>query len=687
MENTFIIKNLDCAACADKISQAVAARQDVNKADIDFISGKLVVDSKNGIDNKTIREILARVEPEASLAEEEDQDKDSSKLMIIRIIAGAVLFGAGFIFKQYEAVLFIASLVILGFDVMIEAIRKIVTGQWLDENFLMTIAAIGAAAIGQYEEGAAVMLLYQIGELFQDYAVDKSRRSVSALLNIRPDRATVSRDGQLLVVDPQTVAVGESIVIKPGEKVALDGVVTAGSSQLDTSSLTGESMPRDVAVNDEVLSGCVNLNGLLTVRVTKPFGQSTASKVIDLVENATSKKAKSENFITKFARIYTPVVVGCAVLLAVVPPLVIPQAVFSDWLYRALVFLVISCPCALVISVPLSYFGGIGGASKKGILVKGSNYLEALAHSKIVVFDKTGTLTKGNFEVEKIVPTTGSREQLLEIAAWAESYSSHPIAQSLQKAYGRPVDQSRLTDYQEIAGCGITVNRDGGQIAAGNYKLMQKLAVENVRMIDEGTVVYVAADGRYAGYIVIADQLKEDAQDTIEGLKKIGISQTVMLTGDAKAAADRIAGRLGTDQVKSQLLPADKVQAVEELLAAKKADDTLVFVGDGINDAPVLARADIGIAMGALGADAAIEAADVVIMDDQPSRVVTAIKIAQKTSRIVKENIVFALAVKVIILIMGALGHAGMWLAVFADVGVALLAILNAMRMLQVKKL
>ena len=687
MENTFIIKNLDCAACADKISQAVAARQDVNKADIDFISGKLVVDSKNGIDNKTIREILARVEPEASLAEEEDQDKDSSKLMIIRIIAGAVLFGAGFIFKQYEAVLFIASLVILGFDVMIEAIRKIVTGQWLDENFLMTIAAIGAAAIGQYEEGAAVMLLYQIGELFQDYAVDKSRRSVSALLNIRPDRATVSRDGQLLVVDPQTVAVGESIVIKPGEKVALDGVVTAGSSQLDTSSLTGESMPRDVAVNDEVLSGCVNLNGLLTVRVTKPFGQSTASKVIDLVENATSKKAKSENFITKFARIYTPVVVGCAVLLAVVPPLVIPQAVFSDWLYRALVFLVISCPCALVISVPLSYFGGIGGASKKGILVKGSNYLEALAHSKIVVFDKTGTLTKGNFEVEKIVPTTGSSEQLLEIAAWAESYSSHPIAQSLQKAYGRPVDQSRLTDYQEIAGCGITVNRDGGQIAAGNYKLMQKLAVENVRMIDEGTVVYVAADGRYAGYIVIADQLKEDAQDTIEGLKKIGVSQTVMLTGDAKSAADRIAGRLGTDQVKSQLLPADKVQAVEELLAAKKADDTLVFVGDGINDAPVLARADIGIAMGALGADAAIEAADVVIMDDQPSRVVTAIKIAQKTSRIVKENIVFALAVKVIILIMGALGHAGMWLAVFADVGVALLAILNAMRMLQVKKL
>lgn len=687
MENTFIIKNLDCAACADKISQAVAARQDVNKAEIDFISGKLVVDSQNGIDNKTIREILARVEPEARLAEEEDQDKDSSKLMIIRIIAGAVLFGAGFIFKQYEAVLFIASLVILGFDVMIEAIRKIVTGQWLDENFLMTIAAIGAAAIGQYEEGAAVMLLYQIGELFQDYAVDKSRRSVSALLNIRPDRATVSRDGQLLVVDPQTVAVGESIVIKPGEKVALDGVVTAGSSQLDTSSLTGESMPRDVAVNDEVLSGCVNLNGLLTVRVTKPFGQSTASKVIDLVENATSKKAKSENFITKFARIYTPVVVGCAVLLAVVPPLVIPQAVFSDWLYRALVFLVISCPCALVISVPLSYFGGIGGASKKGILVKGSNYLEALAHSKIVVFDKTGTLTKGNFEVEKIVPTTGSSEQLLEIAAWAESYSSHPIAQSLQKAYGRPVDQSRLTDYQEIAGCGITVNRDGGQIAAGNYKLMQKLAVENVRMIDEGTVVYVAADGRYAGYIVIADQLKEDAQDTIEGLKKIGISQTVMLTGDAKAAADRIAGRLGTDQVKSQLLPADKVQAVEELLAAKKADDTLVFVGDGINDAPVLARADIGIAMGALGADAAIEAADVVIMDDQPSRVVTAIKIAQKTSRIVKENIVFALAVKVIILIMGALGHAGMWLAVFADVGVALLAILNAMRMLQVKKL
>lgn len=687
MENTFIIKNLDCAACADKISQAVAARQDVNKADIDFISGKLVVDSKNGIDNKTIREILARVEPEASLAEEEDQDKDSSKLMIIRIIAGAVLFGAGFIFKQYEAVLFIASLVILGFDVMIEAIRKIVTGQWLDENFLMTIAAIGAAAIGQYEEGAAVMLLYQIGELFQDYAVDKSRRSVSALLNIRPDRATVSRDGQLLVVDPQTVAVGESIVIKPGEKVALDGVVTAGSSQLDTSSLTGESLPRDVAVNDEVLSGCVNLNGLLTVRVTKPFGQSTASKVIDLVENATSKKAKSENFITKFARIYTPVVVGCAVLLAVVPPLVIPQAVFSDWLYRALVFLVISCPCALVISVPLSYFGGIGGASKKGILVKGSNYLEALAHSKIVVFDKTGTLTKGNFEVEKIVPTTGSSEQLLEMAVWAESYSSHPIAQSLQKAYGRPVDQSRLTDYQEIAGCGITVNRDGSQIAAGNYKLMQKLAIENVRMIDEGTVVYVAADGRYAGYIVIADQLKEDAQDTIEGLKKIGVSQTVMLTGDAKSAADRIAGRLGTDQVKSQLLPADKVQAVEELLAAKKADDTLVFVGDGINDAPVLARADIGIAMGALGADAAIEAADVVIMDDQPSRVVTAIKIAQKTSRIVKENIVFALAVKVIILIMGALGHAGMWLAVFADVGVALLAILNAMRMLQVKKL
>jgi Cd2+/Zn2+-exporting ATPase len=571
--------------------------------------------------------------------------------------------------------------------VLWRAIRNILRGQVFDENFLMSIATIGAFIVGDFAEGVAVMLFYQVGELFQSYAVDKSRKSIASLMDIRPDYANVKRNDKLERVDPDEVQIDEIIVIKAGEKVPLDSIVIEGNSTVDTSALTGESLPREVSEGDNLLSGCININGLLTARVTKEFGESTVSKILDLVENAGTKKSNSENFITKFARYYTPAVVIVAALMAVIPPLILPGATFSDWIYRGLIFLVISCPCALVISIPLSFFGGIGGASRRGILVKGSNYLEALAETEIVVFDKTGTLTKGIFKVQEVVPQGIEKEELLELTAYAESYSNHPISLSLKNAYNKEIDATRIIDVEEIPGHGVTANVDGKTVSAGNIKLMNKINVAFMEPKDViGTVVHVAIDNIYGGYIVIADEVKEDAARAIRELKAAHIRQTVMLTGDAKKIGEKVAGQLGLDKVYTELLPADKVQQVEELIKEKSVKGKLAFVGDGINDAPVLARADIGIAMGGLGSDAAIEAADVVIMTDEPSKLATAIRLSKKTLRIVKQNITLALVVKGVVLIMGAMGMASMWAAIFADVGVAILAILNAIRMLNIKK-
>ncbi|MDP3447534.1 MAG: heavy metal translocating P-type ATPase [Eubacteriales bacterium] len=583
---------------------------------------------------------------------------------------------------------FIAAYFIIGGDVLFRAVRNILRGKVFDENFLMSIATIGAFIVGDFAEAVAVMLFYQVGELFQSYALDQSRKSIADLMDIRPDYANVKRGESLERVDPDAVEVGEIIVIKPGERVPLDAVVLSGSSSLDTSVLTGESLPRDVDEGDVLLSGCININGLVTARVTKEYGESTVSKILDLVENASSKKSKSENFITTFAQYYTPVVVIIAVLLALVPPLILPGATFGDWVYRGLIFLVISCPCALVISIPLSFFGGIGGASRRGILVKGSNYLEALAETEIVVFDKTGTLTRGIFRVQQIEPRGISADALLEKAVYAESYSNHPISRSLQNAYAQPIDAARIRDVEEVSGHGVTARVDGKTIVAGNAKLMRRLGIDFIEAPDViGTVVHVAEDGAYIGHIVIADEVKEDAKRAIRELKEAGIRQIVMLTGDAKRIGERVATELGLDRVYTELLPADKVAKVEELFAEKSPRGKLAFVGDGINDAPVLARADIGIAMGALGSDAAIEAADIVIMTDEPSKIATAIRVSKKTLRIVKQNIVLALLVKGLVLLLGALGIASMWAAIFADVGVAILAILNAIRMLNVKKI
>ncbi|HWS30139.1 MAG TPA: heavy metal translocating P-type ATPase [Clostridia bacterium] len=610
---------------------------------------------------------------------------------LIRILIGAAIYAFGILFQidntYISLAVFLAAFIIIGEDIVFKAIRNILRGKVFDENFLMSIATIGAFSIGDYEEGVAVMLFYQVGELFQSYAVDKSRRSIASLMDIRPDYANVQRGETLEKLDPNEVKAGEIIIIKAGEKVPLDAEIIDGVSMVDTSALTGESVPREVAPGDVLLSGCINLNGRITARVTKEFGESTVSKILDLVENAGSKKSDSENFITKFARYYTPVIVIVAVLLAAVPPLVVKGALFSDWLYRALIFLVISCPCALVISIPLSFFGGIGGASRNGILVKGSNYLEALAKTEIVVFDKTGTLTKGVFKVQQIVPDGISREELLELTAYAESNSNHPISLSLKQAYGRQIDASGITKVEEISGHGVVADIDGKTVAAGNAKLMEKLGIpfgETGGVI--GTVVHVAINGQYKGYIVIADEIKDDAQKAIRALKDARIRQTVMLTGDSKLIGEKVASQLGLDQVYTELLPADKVQIVETLFSTKSPKGKLAFVGDGINDAPVLARADIGIAMGGLGSDAAIEAADIVIMTDEPSKLAAAIKISKKTLRIVKQNITLALAVKAAVLILGAGGIASMWAAVFADVGVAVLAILNAIRALNIKK-
>ena len=611
---------------------------------------------------------------------------------LIKTIVGAVVYAVAIFTRvkgsPFSLAAFLVAYFIIGGDVLWRAGRNILRGKIFDENFLMSLATIGAFIVGDFAEAVAVMLFYQVGELFQDYAVDQSRESIASLMNIRPDYANVQRGAELIKVDPDEVKVDETIVIKPGERIPLDAVVLSGSSSVDTSALTGESLPRDVDAGDALLSGCINISGLLTARVTKEYGESTVSKILDLVENAGNKKSKSENFITKFAGYYTPAVVIIAVLLALIPPLVIPGATFRDWIYRGLIFLVISCPCALVISIPLSFFGGIGGASRRGILVKGSNYLEALAETEIVVFDKTGTLTKGVFAVQKIVPEGISEGQLLELAAHGENFSNHPISQSLKKAYQKSIDAARICDVEEISGHGVTAILDGTKIAAGNAKLMRRLGVvftepENVI----GTVVHVAQDGVYRGYIVIADEVKEDARRAILELKAANIRQTVMLTGDAKQIGERVAEQLGMDEVYTELLPVDKVAKVEELIAKKSPRGKLAFVGDGINDAPVLARADIGIAMGGLGSDAAIEAADIVIMTDEPSKIATAIRVSKKTLRIVKENITFALLVKGVVLLLGALGIASMWAAIFADVGVAILAILNAIRMLNVKSI
>ena len=616
------------------------------------------------------------------------------KKMLVRIIISFVLV---VVFSQLPVEgyprfgLFMIPYLIIGYDILKKAFKGIRNKQVFDENFLMAVATIGAILLGDYTEGTAVMLFYQIGELFQSYAVGRSRRNISELMDIRPDYANVENNGELEQVDPDEVAIGTIIIVQPGEKVPIDGVITEGTSTLNTSALTGESLPRSAKVGDEVISGCINMTGLLKIRTTKEFGESTVSKILELVENSSSRKSKSENFISKFAKYYTPAVCYGALALALLPPIVLlimgKPAMWGDWIYRALTFLVISCPCALVISIPLSFFAGIGGASNQGVLVKGSNYLETLAQTKYVVFDKTGTMTQGVFEVSGIHHNEMSDEKLLEYAALAECSSSHPISKSLQKAYGKPVDRNRVTDIEEISGNGVIAKVDGVSVAAGNAKLMNRLGIAYQECHHVGTVVHMAVDGRYAGHILISDIIKPHAKEAIAELKKAGISRTVMLTGDSRRVADQVAAELGIDEVYSELLPADKVTKVEELLDKKTAKEKLAFVGDGINDAPVLSRADIGIAMGALGSDAAIEAADIVLMDDDPLKISKAIKIARKCIRIVYENIYFAIGIKVLCLILGAIGIANMWMAIFADVGVMIIAVLNAIRALFVKKL
>ena len=616
------------------------------------------------------------------------------KRVLIRIIISAVLMVALSLLPvegYLRLILFLIPYFVIGYDILKKAGKGILNRQIFDENFLMAAATVGAIALGEYTEGVAVMLFYQIGELFQSYAVGKSRRNISDLMDIRPDYANIEQDGVLSRIDPDEVQIGDIIIVQPGEKIPIDGVIVDGKTTLNTSALTGESLPRDAAVGDEVVSGCINMTGVLKIRTTKEFGESTASKILEMVENSSSKKSRSENFISKFARYYTPAVCYGALALAILPPLV--QMLFmglapawGTWIYRALTFLVISCPCALVISIPLSFFAGIGGASNAGVLIKGSNYLETLSQTKYVVFDKTGTLTRGAFEVSGIHHSTVDEDKLLEYAALAESSSSHPISKSLKTAYGKSIDRSRVTDVEEISGNGVTARVDGVSVAVGNTKLMRQLGVAFSDCHQVGTVVHVAIDGAYAGHILISDVIKPSAVQAVADLKRAGIAKTVMLTGDADAVAKQVAAEVGVDEVYSELLPAAKVEKVEELLAKKGEKEKLAFVGDGINDAPVLSRADIGIAMGALGSDAAIEAADVVLMDDDPAKVVKAIRIAKKCLRIVYENIYIAIGIKIICLILGALGIANMWVAIFADVGVMVLAVLNAIRALFVKK-
>ena len=609
---------------------------------------------------------------------------------LIKIIIALILFLIAIIInfnnELINNTIFVISYIIVGIEIIKKAIKNIFRGKVFDENFLMTVATIGAFAIGEFPEAVAVMLFYQVGELFQSYAVDKSRKSISSLMDIRPDYANAQRNGKIEKIAPKEVKIGETIVVKPGEKVPLDGIILEGKSSLDTKALTGESLPKDVAEGEEILSGTINLTGVIKIEVTKKYGESTVSKILDLVENASSKKSKSENFITKFAKYYTPIVVIIAVVLAIVPPIIIKDTTFSDWIYRALSFLVVSCPCALVISIPLSFFGGIGGASKIGILIKGSNYLEQLANTEIVVFDKTGTLTKGVFEVQKVESIGITKEELLKLTAYAENYSNHPISLSVKKAYNKEIDEKQIINTQELPGLGIEAKIEEKDVLVGNEKLMKEKQINYTKCNDIGTILYVAINKKYSGYILIADKIKDDSIKTIQNLKKNNVKHTVMLTGDRKNVGESVAKQLGIDKVYTELLPNGKVEKVQELLKEKTSKGKLAFVGDGINDAPVLAISDIGIAMGGLGSDSAIESADIVLMTDEPSKIVDAIRLSRRTMKIVKENIIFAIFIKILVLILSAIGLSTMWEAVFADVGVSVIAIINALRVLRVKR-
>jgi Cd2+/Zn2+-exporting ATPase len=716
LKREYTLDKLCCPKCAAKIERHVAALEGVNGALVDFAAQKLIIEANEAKNAGQWDDIITRVggvikrlEPAIELRETvlfPDREAAKAKadsipvtawLRRLSLIAGMALFAAGMAFDYAPSVnlapltrlaLFLASYLLVGGEVLIKAGRNIARGEIFDENFLMGIATIGAFAIGEYPEGAAVMIFYRVGEAFQDYAVGHSRKSISTLMDIRPDYANLKTAAGLQRVSPETVRVGDLIVVKPGEKIPLDGVVAEGFSALDTSALTGESLPRDVEKESAVLSGSINKSGILTIEVSKVFGESTVSKILNLVQNAGSKKSVTENFITRFARYYTPAVVFSAVALALLPPLLIPGATFAEWINRGLIFLVVSCPCALVISIPLSFFGGIGGASRNGILVKGSNYLEALTHVDTVIFDKTGTLTRGVFSVTKIVPAGGilTEERLFYYAAHAEAHSSHPIALSITQAYGKPIDAGAIGPYEEIAGKGVSVRVGQDTVLAGNAKLLEAANIALPPVEESGTVVYLAVNGGYTGYVVISDELKTDSRQAVEDLRSIGVKQVAMLTGDSKAVGESIAKQIGLDAVYAELLPHQKVEYLERLEQQKSGSGKLVFVGDGINDAPVLARADVGIAMGGVGSDAAIEAADVVLITDEPSKIACAIRIARRTRAIVWQNIIFALSVKGVILVMGALGVATMWEAVFGDVGVALIAVLNAIRVMKTAK-
>ena len=702
----YLLKGLDCPNCSAKIEKEVGELDGVTSSTVNLMNQTLTVQAGTSVAASlldTVTTIVHSHEPDVEVSEKQleatapvKKDEkaavynDEDKKRTIRLAVGAVVYAIGMALTVFaklptlaELAFLIVAYVILGWDVVWQAVKNITRGQVFDEHFLMSVSTIGAFAIGEYPEAVAVMLFYQVGEFFQSLAVKRSRKSISDLMDIRPDSATVKRNGVLQVVSPESVAVGEIIVVKPGEKIPLDGIVVDGESMLDTKALTGESVPRSIRKGDEALSGCINQSGLLTLKVTKSFGESTVSKIIDLVENASARKAPTENFITTFARYYTPVVVGMAAVLAIIPPLVLGGG-WSEWLRRGFVFLIVSCPCALVISIPLTFFGGIGAASKRGVLVKGSNYLEALNKVSVVVFDKTGTLTKGVFEVANIIPAAGyQKEQVLEYAAQAESYSNHPIAKSILATYGKPIDQKQFSGFEQISGHGISVMVQGKKVLAGNSKLMESEKIAYAACDAAGTKFYVAADGSYVGCILIADEVKPDSKCAIAELKKIGVEKTVMLTGDDERIGKSVADELGLDAYYAQLLPDQKVEKLEMLDKQKRQGSKLAFVGDGINDAPVLARADVGIAMGGLGSDAAIEAADVVLMTDEPSKLVEAIDVAKATKRIVMQNIVIALGIKSVFLVLGALGMAGMWEAVFGDVGVTIIAVLNAMRILK----
>ncbi|MEC0242391.1 heavy metal translocating P-type ATPase [Paenibacillus dokdonensis] len=738
MKRELVLDGLDCASCAMKIEDGVKKMEGVTSCSVNFVKQTLTyeTDEENEQLLTRVKNKIKKLEPHVKVLEpnkklrgtahheghdhhaghnhehghdhnhphdhghedvhgeeghshSHDHGRGGTKVMAIRLAMGAVLTAVGMIVHAnsvVELAIFLAAYLVVGGDIVLQAVKNIIRGQVFDEYFLMSVATIGAFGVGQYPEGVAVMLFYQVGEMFQGIAVNRSRKSISAMMDLRPDYANLKVGNDTKRVDPEEVQVGDHIVVKPGEKVPLDGMVIEGNSMVDTSALTGESVPREIEKGQEVLSGFINKNGVLTIEVSKDFGESTVSKILDLVQNASSKKAPTENFITKFARYYTPVVVIVALLLALVPPLIVSGAAFSDWIYRALIFLVISCPCALVVSIPLGFFGGIGAASKSGILIKGSNYLEALNDVKYVVFDKTGTLTKGSFKVSDIHTSLEGlgKDQLLEIAAYAEYHSTHPIAESIRTAFGRELDEARIEGYNEISGHGIQVNVDGKEVLAGNTKLMNKESIHFEQPAQVGTTVHISVDHQYAGYITISDEVKEDAAEAVRTLKQMG-KTTIMLTGDARSVGEEVGRSLGLDEVHAELLPQNKVEEIEKLDRRKSPKEKIVFVGDGINDTPVLARADVGIAMGGLGSDAAIEAADVVIMTDEPSKVASAIHIAKRTRRIVWQNIIFALGVKGIFLLLGAFGIATMWEAVFSDVGVTIIAVLNAMRVLKVR--